>query len=301
MALYRCHFFDKFSYFGTANHIICALCSSIRYSSASSNQSNSNEHPSSNDKDINSPVDASSAKIPVRYQVRATDQFFFGPLRETTAQRRQRQRMEVNCGMPCTSVDTIVKKNEEKKTRKETFNFTDYEKFAALYSKKDCWRPDTGIFEKSTCDQIIQEKRIQISEKLAQKLKKKKSSSKTDLKNSNKLGEQKEKSLKRKSTGKVISVSSSRYLDIPKQIDLNYIKNFPLYASNDEACENDTSQSDDIISVKYNSTGRKSLPSVSTILQATMSDKSKQVLMQWEQKMIALLGEIEFQKYKSGK
>ncbi|XP_042228150.1 uncharacterized protein LOC121870392 [Homarus americanus] len=110
------------------------------------------------------------------------------------------------------------------------------------------------------------------------------------------------------SNSSFIVVDNSKFLAVPGSLDMNMIKNYPLFTTNTSASfiSEHTSVSkqppakEDIATIGIFDNGYKKLPSVRKILEETMPLSNKIALEKWKTKMIKELGEEGFHHYRKG-
>lgn len=102
-----------------------------------------------------------------------------------------------------------------------------------------------------------------------------------------------------------LHVDNAKFSSAPSVIDVEMIENFPLGKTDVPGVPlktniNVSNTSDSILTIGMFDGGYQRLPSVSKILEATMSEENRRILEKWKAKMIKELGEEGFEEYKKG-
>ncbi|XP_045133548.1 uncharacterized protein LOC123517496 [Portunus trituberculatus] len=101
----------------------------------------------------------------------------------------------------------------------------------------------------------------------------------------------------------LLSVDNSKFTSVPSIIDCEMIESFPLEKTESPGKVSTTAMNKDeenILTIGMFDGGYHRLPSVSTILEATMPENQRRILERWKAKMIKELGEEGFEEYRKG-
>lgn len=104
-------------------------------------------------------------------------------------------------------------------------------------------------------------------------------------------------------TSSLLHVDNAKFSSAPSVIDAAMIENFPLERTDVQGVQHKTpvnvgDTGDNIFTIGMFDRGYQRLPSVSKILEATMSEENRRVLERWKAKMIKQLGEEGFEEYR---
>ena len=225
----------------------------------------------------------------VLHQVRSTDKYFYGPLVENST--------------------NVVRPKKEKTTTKKTAaktKGTRWTKYVEEYEHFACMHSGSYVSNGSLNSRTRQASKNNMKSELSNNYISKEISTERNVAVDKGVLLDKSSNVKIYASDKINSivtpsllcVDNSNFPDVPNEIDLTSLRNYPLFNEDNRPCNN--SPPGRAISVSYRGAGERRLPSVSKILNDTMSTASRAALLKWEAKMIAKLGQQGFQDYKKG-
>lgn len=104
-------------------------------------------------------------------------------------------------------------------------------------------------------------------------------------------------------TSSLLHIDNAKFSYVPSVIDTAMIENFPLERTDMQGVHQktpvDVVDTSNIFTIGMFDGGYQKLPSVSKILEATMSEENRRVLERWKAKMIKQLGEEGFKEYRN--
>lgn len=198
----------------------------------------------------------------------------------------------------------LFKKSGKNSVKYENFVFNDIPKTQKIYvsswnqEEDQCNNDDNTCGESETINGDILSKSNAVKNKIPESTYLASCSSNVKTESDQEI-EQLE-SLREKSF--LLSVDNSKFTSVPSIIDCEMIESFPLEKTESPGVVSKTAMSKDenILTIGMFDGGYQKLPSVSTILEATMPEDQRRILDRWKAKMIKELGKEGFEEYRKG-